>query len=157
MQFDRTDEIILEALQKNARISYKELSGLTGVAPSTCLERVRTLRARGVIRGFRADLDLRLLGRPLEALIAIRFRSHSRALVGPFVEYVLSLPETLELFNIAGPDDYLLHIAVTDTDHLRAFTLDRLGNRTEIGHLQTSLVYEHHPNPLVRPIDGLRK
>lgn len=157
MQFDRTDELILEALQQNARISYKELSGLTGAAPSTCLERVRNLRARGVIQRFRADLDLRQLGRPLEALIAIRFRSHARALVDPFVEYVLALPETLGLFNIAGPDDYLLHVAVTDTDHLRAFVLDRLGNRKEVGHLQTSLVYEHRSNPVLRPTDELRK
>jgi DNA-binding Lrp family transcriptional regulator len=152
MRFDRTDRLILEALQENARTSYKELATLTGAAPSTCLERVRSLRARGVIRGFRAEIDLRPLGRKLEALIAIRFRAHARPLVDPFVEYVLALPETLGLFNLAGPDDYLLHVAVADTAQLRTFVLDRLGNRSEIAHLQTSLVYEHRTKPVVQPI-----
>ena len=152
MRFDRTDRLILEALQENARTSYKQLATLTGAAPSTCLERVRSLRARGVIRGFRAEIDLRPLGRKLEALIAIRFRAHARPLVDPFVEYVLALPETLGLFNLAGPDDYLLHVAVADTAQLRTFVLDRLGNRSEIAHLQTSLVYEHRTKPVVQPI-----
>jgi DNA-binding Lrp family transcriptional regulator len=152
MRFDRTDRLILEALHENARTSYKELATLTGAAPSTCLERVRSLRARGVIRGFRAEIDLRPLGRKLEALIAIRFRAHARPLVDPFVEYVLALPETLGLFNLAGPDDYLLHVAVADTAQLRTFVLDRLGNRSEIAHLQTSLVYEHRTKPVVQPI-----
>jgi DNA-binding Lrp family transcriptional regulator len=154
MRFDRTDLLILEALQENARTSYKELAALTGAAPSTCLERVRSLRARGVIRGFRAEIDLRPLGRKLEALIAIRFRAHARPLVDPFVEYVLALPETLGLFNLAGPDDYLLHVAVADTAQLRTFVLDRLGNRSEIAHLQTSLVYEHRTKPVVQPISA---
>jgi DNA-binding Lrp family transcriptional regulator len=154
MELDRTDRRILEALQKNARISYKDLASYAGVAPSTCLERVRNLRRRGVIRGFRAELDLGAIGRDLEALISIRFVSHSRQLVAPFVEYVLGLPETLGLFNVSGPQDYLLHVAVRDSDHLRAFVLDRLGVRPEVARLQTSLVYEHVRPPLVQPVDA---
>src|SRR6266508_2560298 len=60
--YDRIDKVILDALQENARTSYKELAALTGVAPSTCLERVRGLRARGVIAGFRAEVNLARLG-----------------------------------------------------------------------------------------------
>jgi DNA-binding Lrp family transcriptional regulator len=153
MALDRIDRRILGELQKNARISYKDLAAHTGVAPSTCLERVRSLRRRGVIRGFHAQLDLRAVGRGLEALIAIRFAAHSRELVDPFVSYVLGLPETLGLFNVAGPDDYLLHVGVADADHLRAFVLDRLGVRPEVAHVQTSLVYEHIVKRVVEPMD----
>jgi len=151
---DRTDTAILEALQKNARVSYKELGAITGLAPSTCLERVRQLRQRGVIRGFRADVDLERVGRGLQALIAIRFLRHSRDLAAPFVDYVLGLPETLALFNVSGPADYLLHVAVPDARHLRAFVLDRLGERDEIAHLQTSLIFEHQTKAAVTPISG---
>ena len=152
MGLDRTDAAILEALQKNARISYTELGARTGLAPSTCLERVRQLQRRGVIRGFRADLDLDRIGRRLQALIAIRFRQHSRGLVAPFVDYLLGLPETIALFNLAGPDDYLLHVGVSDARHLQAFVLDRLGERDEVAHLQTSLVYEHRSAASIAPI-----
>ncbi len=156
MPDDRINRVILAELQKNARISYKDLAALTGAAPSTCLERVRSLRARGIIRGFRAEVDLPRLGRKLEALIAIRFRTHARDLVDPFVGYLLSLPETLGLFNVTGDDDYLLHVAVADADQLHAFVLDRLGSRPEVDHLRTALVYKHFRKPVIEPLDGLK-
>lgn len=150
---DRIDRVILDALQKNARISYKELASLTGLAPSTCLERVRRLRARGVISGFGAEVDLASLGRRLQALIAIRFRAHDRELVEPFVDYLLAQPETVGLFDVAGEDDYLLHVAVADTEHLHAFVLDRLGVRDEIEHVRTSLVYRHTRKQAIEPVE----
>jgi DNA-binding Lrp family transcriptional regulator len=160
IELDRIDRIVLERLQKNARSSYKELAALTGVAPSTCLERVRRLHAQGVLTGFRAEIDLRRLGRKLEALIAIRFRAHDRDLVDPFVDYALSLPETVGLFNLSGDDDYLLHVAVEDSDQLHEFVLDRLGARPEIEHVRTSLVYRHlrasSVGPLAPPTDAVR-
>src|SRR5258708_14714643 len=115
---DRIDRLILTELQKNARASFKQLSTLTGAAPSTCLERVRGLRARGVIAGFCADVSLRSLGGKLEAMIAIRFQSHARASVDPFVAFVLSLSETVALFNVTVDDDYLLLLAAADPPHL---------------------------------------
>jgi DNA-binding Lrp family transcriptional regulator len=151
-ELDRIDRLILEALQKNARTSYKDLAALTGVAPSTCLERVRSLRARGVIAGFRAELDLSKIGRDVEALIAIRVRRHDRDVVDPLVEYLLALPETLSLFNVTGDDDYLLHVAVGDVGRLHEFVLDRLGTRPEVEHVRTSLVYEHRRTTTVAPL-----
>ncbi len=59
---------------------------------------------------------------------------------------------TLALFNLTGPDDYLLHVAVPDMQHLRAFVLDRLGERDEIAHLHTSLIFEHQMKAAVTPI-----
>ena len=56
-RLDRIDRALVAALQKNARISNKDLAERVGLAPSTCLERVRALRARGVLRGFHADVD----------------------------------------------------------------------------------------------------
>jgi DNA-binding Lrp family transcriptional regulator len=149
---DPIDRTILAILQKNARTSYKDLSSLVGVAPSTCLERVRALQARGVITGYRAEVDPASVGRKLEALIAVRFRTHDRALVDPFVEYVLSLPETLGLFNVSGEDDYLLHVAVADSDQLHGVVLDRLGVRSEVEHVRTSLVYRHLRKDAIEPL-----
>jgi DNA-binding Lrp family transcriptional regulator len=79
-------------------------------------------------------------------------RQHSRRLAAPFADYLLGLPETLALFNITGPDDYLLHVAVPDTQHLRAFVLDRLGERDEIAHLHTSLIFEHQSKAAITPL-----
>jgi DNA-binding Lrp family transcriptional regulator len=54
-----------------------------------------------------------------------------------------ALPETIGVFNVTGDDDFIVHVAVADVDHLRTFVLDRLGSRPEIDHLRTALVYEH--------------
>lgn len=144
--------MLLETLQKNGRASYKQLSELAGVSPSTCLERVRALHARGVLTGFRAEVDLPSMGRSLQAIVAVRFRTHDRALAETFVDYVLGLPETVGVFNVSGDEDYLLHVAVAGPEDLRSFVLDRLGTRAEVEHVRTSLVYLHLRKTTVEPV-----
>lgn len=151
-RLDRIDRALVAALQKNARISNKALAEQVGLAPSTCLERVRALRLRGVIRGFHADVDRRALGRGLDAIVAVRVRPHSRPHVDGFWRYSLDLPEVMEVFHVTGADDFLLHIAVADTDALRDFVLDRLTVRPEVGHVETHVVYAHERRPALEPL-----
>ena len=80
-QLDRIDREILTALQKNARLSNKELAARMKVAQSTCLERVRRLRDDGILRGFHAEVDAKAVGVGLQAMIAVRLRRHSLDLV----------------------------------------------------------------------------
>jgi DNA-binding Lrp family transcriptional regulator len=75
---DRIDRALVRALQKDARLSNKELAAQVGLAPSSCLERVRRLRRTGVLRGFHADVAPEALGVGLQALIAVQLRQHSR-------------------------------------------------------------------------------
>jgi len=148
---DQIDLLLVRALQENARRSNKELAALAGIAQSTCSERIRSLVARGVLTGFHAAVDQRLLGRPLEAIIAVRLRPQSHHVVDAFRAFVLSLPETLALFEVTGPNDCLLHVAVADMHALRGFILDRLTQRPEVAEVQTSTVYQrtskHVPEP----------
>src|SRR5918911_1241847 len=74
---DDTDHAILAALRTDARIPNKLLAERVGVAPSTCLARVRALRERGVIRGYYADVDPRAIGHDLQAMIAIRLDANA--------------------------------------------------------------------------------
>jgi Lrp/AsnC ligand binding domain len=60
-------------------------------------------------------------------------------------------------FNVAGDDDYLLHVAVADTDQLRELVLNRLGVRCEVEHVRTSLVYQHTAKPVLAPVDQLKR
>jgi DNA-binding Lrp family transcriptional regulator len=151
-RLDRTDRAIVAALQKNARIPNKELAALAGLAPSTCLERVRALRARGVVRGFHADVDRAALGRELEALVAVRVRPHSRANVDAFWEYALSLPEVVEVFHVTGADDFLVHVGLENMDALRDFVLDRLTVRPEIAHVETHLIFAQRRRKALEPL-----
>src|SRR4051794_9983953 len=73
---DDTDRAILEALSANARLPNARLADQVGLAPSTCLARVRSLRERGILLGFHAEIDLAALGRPLQAMVAVRLAVH---------------------------------------------------------------------------------
>ena len=140
---DRHDLTILATLRRNARISNKRLAETVGLAPSTCLERVRRLVELGVLRGFHADLDLAPLDMGMQALIAVRMREHSRELVDSFRAYALTLPQVLGVFHVSGADDFLVHVGVRDAQQLRDLALDAFTTRPEVDRIETRLIFEH--------------
>ncbi|MEJ2515373.1 MAG: Lrp/AsnC family transcriptional regulator [Gammaproteobacteria bacterium] len=143
MKIDRTDREILALLTKNARISNKALADRVGLAPSSCHERVLKLRARGVLRGFHAEVDPALLGVGLQAMVAIRLRQHSRDSVDAFRAAVLERAEVVALYHVTGADDFLVHVAARDADHLREITLSAFTEQPEVAHIETRLIFEH--------------
>jgi DNA-binding Lrp family transcriptional regulator len=140
---DAVDHAILRALQDDARQTNRELARAVDVSPSTSSERLRALRAEGVIRGYHADVDHAALGRHVQALIAITIRPPSRATIDAFRAWVAELPEVVGVFVVSGDSDFLVHVAVPDTDALYAFVIDRLTEREELADVKTSVVYEH--------------
>ena len=122
---DRIDFALLAALQNDGRLSNKELAARVGLAPSSCLERVRRLRETGALRGVHAELDPAAVGIGLQALIAVRLRQHSRDLVERFRAHVLSLHEVISLFHVAGANDFLVHVAVREAVETGALSAER--------------------------------
>jgi DNA-binding Lrp family transcriptional regulator len=154
---DRIDFEILRALQNNARLSNKELAARVGLAPSSCLLRVRRLVQGGVLRGFRAQVEPKALGIGLEALVFVRLARHSRQKVQAFRRHVLALRETIGVFHVAGAYDFVVHVAVRDSDHLRDLALDAFTARPEVAHMETHLIFEHSHRaelPMLAPLAG---
>ena len=144
-ELDRIDFEILGLLQRNARMTNKDLAENVGIAPSTCLERVRRMVDSGTIRGFHADVDPAALGIALQAIIAVRLKHHMRKMVDSFHDHMTDLPEVRSIFHITGSDDYLVHVAVKDSNHLRDLALDSFTTRPEVDHIQTRLIFEYTP------------
>jgi DNA-binding Lrp family transcriptional regulator len=140
---DRIDHEILAALQKNARLSNKELAAAVGLAPSSCLARVSRLIRDGVLRGFHADVDPKALGIGLEALVFVRVVQHQSALMDALRNHLIALPEVLEVYYVAGSHDLVVHVAVRDVEHLRTLVAERIAARAELGQLETSLIFSH--------------
>ena len=143
---DELDAAILAQLQSDARKTNREVAAAVGISPTTALDRTRSLRRRGVIRGALLDLDLAKIGRPVQALIAVRIRPPSRRNIEAFRDWVSALPDVLGVFVVSGDDDFVIHAAVPDNDHLYAFVIDRLTEREEIANVRTTVVYEHIQN-----------
>jgi DNA-binding Lrp family transcriptional regulator len=140
---DELDKAILRELQVDARRTNRAIAAAVGVSASTALERTRSLRDRGVIRGAVLDLNLAAVGRGVQALIAIRIRPPSRRNIEGFRHWIAQLPETIGVFVVSGSEDFLVHIAVRDNQDLYAFVIDRLTQRPEVADVRTSVVYEH--------------
>lgn len=149
---DELDSAIVRHLQEDARQSNRDIARKLGIAPSTCLERTRLLRRRGVIRGYHAEVDLPSLNRGVQALVSVQVRPLSRSVVQSFERSVAKLPEVLSVFTMAGNDDFLVHIAAQDIDHLHAFLLDRFTSRREIVGFRTSIIFQHLRNPVLEPL-----
>ena len=90
---DDIDSALVRELQTNARQTNRDLARAVGIAPSTCLERVRLLRERGVIGGYHAEVSLPALNRHVQALLHVQVRPLSRDVIEGFKGYVTALPE----------------------------------------------------------------
>ncbi len=154
-RLDATDWAILDVLQDDARTSNRELAAAVHVSPSTSSERVRNLKADGVIRGYHADVDYGALGRHVQALTAITIRPPTREIIEAFRNWVSQLPEIVGVFVVSGAADFLLHVAVPDTDALYAFVIDRLTERPEVADVNTSVVYEHIRRTRLEPMSSI--
>ena len=140
---DDVDRRLLRALTADARIPNNALAEIVGIAPSTCLGRVRSLRERGVIRGYHADVDPAALGRPLQALIAVRLSSTARSHIPDFMTAIADLPEVLNVFFLGGADDFIVHIAATSTENLRDFVVVNLSANPDVALTETNLIFDH--------------
>ena len=141
-ELDATDRALLRLLQTDARMPNNELAQRVGIAPSTCHGRVRRLIESGVIRGFFADVDPAAVGRPLRAMVAVSLQSDARGQIRQFVGEIATHDEVIDVFFLAGTDDYLLHVATADTETLRQF-VEMLNGRREVAGTTTSLVFDH--------------
>ncbi|MCH1434534.1 MAG: Lrp/AsnC family transcriptional regulator [Acidimicrobiales bacterium] len=148
----RNEREILAALQSDARQTNRSLAQTVGLAASTTLDRTRDLERRGVISGYHADVDLRSLGRRLQAFVSVRVSPKSEAVVDRILERLWSLPETVAVFLVSGGDDLLIQVAVRDTDHLRDVVLAEIASLDGVVDETTSLIFEHRRKTVITPL-----
>ena len=120
---DRIDEAIIDVLRHDGRITFEKLSTLVHLTPRPCLERVRKLERRGVIRGYGAIIDLQKVSPGLSLLVLVALSNQSgRAAQKAFEATMRSCPEVYECHLISGHFDYSLRMRCRDMDHYRVLT-----------------------------------
>ena len=142
---DALDRRLLTELADDGRITNAALAKRLGIAESTCLQRVRALRERGVIRGVHADIDLAALGFPIQAVVKVRLGSHNRDHVASFHQVLAKVPGALRILHVGGEDDYLIQVAVASTQELRDLVLEHLNVHPVVRHTETQIVFEEIP------------
>lgn len=140
---DDLDRKILSLLHADARITNSALAEKLGIAASTCHTRVRRLVELGVIRGFYADVDPIAVGLPLQAMISVSLQSNARGKIRSFIQQIRRKRQVMDVYFLAGADDFILHVAARDTEDLRSFVVENLNADADVAGTQTSLIFEH--------------
>jgi len=140
---DRTDHHIIRLLQQKARLSNKEIAAAAGISASTCSDRTRRMEREGVLKGFHADVIPEALGIGVQAIVSVRLRRQNANEVDAFIGHMKTMLEVANVFHVSGENDFLVHICVRDTQHLRKVVVETFSSFPEIGHLESSLVFDH--------------
>jgi len=139
-------------LQKNARTSNAEIARQVGMAPSAVFERIRKLEERGVLRGFRAELDPRAVGLPLLAFVFVR--SNERAGGVSAAEKIAKIREVLEVHHVAGEDCFLVKLRAADTEDLGRILREKVGAIPAVTSTRTTIVLETVKEQSALPLES---
>lgn len=139
---DKIDSQLLQLLQDDASLTNKQLANAVGLAPSSCLGRVRRFRNEGIVKGIHAEVNPGALGIGFQAMLFVRLSKQARKFSEGFPSFLSNLPEVVALYFLSGPQDLLVHVAVRDADHFKGLMLGQLLARDEVEHVESSLILD---------------
>ena len=140
MKLDKFDISILEALQKDARLSLQDLGKIVCLTASPCWTRVKRLEDAGIIEGYTVRLSPEKLGLPETVILHVSLDSHSDEALFEFGRALESIPEVLEAFLVSGDYDYYIRVAVEDTRGYERFLREKLYKIPGIRNSKSSFV-----------------
>jgi len=147
---DEIDIEILNILQKNSRTSNAEIARQVRLAPSAVFERIRKLEERGVILGYRTELNPKSLG--LGQLAFTFVRSNDRPGGVETAARLAAIPEVLEVHHVAGEDCFLVKARAADAEALGRLLREKLGAVETITSTRTTIVLEVVKETAMLPI-----
>ena len=137
---DETDLQILRTLQRNARLTTKELADIVHLTPTPVFERQKRLERQGYIKKYVAVLDPEKLNRSLLVFCKVKLKQMNREIAETFVRQVIRIPEVSECYNTSGTYDYLLKVRASDMKQYQEFLLNKLGKIDSLGSLESTFV-----------------
>lgn len=113
-KLDQIDRSLLRALQRDARLSQRDLAETVGLSQNACWRRLKTLYESGLIEGHTIRLDPARLGLNLTVFVMVRTRHHSKDWLETFRQEVSAIPNVIDFYRIAGDYDYMLKVVAED-------------------------------------------
>ena len=137
---DETDLQILRTLQKNAKLTTKELADKVHLTPTPVFERQKRLERRGYIKKYVAVLDADKLGLGLQVFCKVKLKQINHEIADSFTRHIKRVPEVTECYNTSGAYDYLLKVRVRDMREYQEFVLNKLGDIEMVGSIESTFV-----------------
>jgi len=137
---DDIDLQILRTLQRNAKLTTKELADAVHLTPTPVFERQKRLERRGYIKRYIAVLDPDKLNQGLQVYCKVKLKQINREIAESFTRRIMRIPEVTECYNTSGAYDYLLKIRARDMKQYQEFVLTKLGDIETVGAIESTFV-----------------
>ena len=137
---DETDLQILKTLQKNAKLTTKELADAVHLTPTPVFERQKRLEKKGYIKKYVAILDPEKLDLGLQVYCKVKLKQINHEIADAFVRRIQRIPEVTECYNTSGQYDYLLKVRASDMKQYQEFVLNKLGTIESVGSIESTFV-----------------
>ena len=137
---DEIDLQILKTLQKNAKLTTKELAEAVHLTPTPVFERQKRLERQGYIKKYVAVLDPEKLGMGLQVYCKVKLKQINREIAEAFARRVMRIAEVTECYNTSGAYDYLLKVRARDMKQYQEFILTKLGEIESVGSIESTFV-----------------
>lgn len=137
---DDKDQAILRLLQKNARITVKELAETVHLSTTPVHERIKRLEESGVIKQYATLVDHTKIKKSLMAICYVSLKEHSKKAGAKFIAAINEMNEVIECYNISGEFDFMLKVVVENMDAYYDFHVNKLSQVDNMGHLQSIFV-----------------
>ena len=137
---DETDKQILKTLQKNAKLTTKELAEAVNLSPTPVFERQKRLEKKGYIKKYVAVLDPEKLGLGLLVFCKVKLKQINHEIADSFVRQILLIPEVTECYDTSGAYDYLLKVRARDMKQYQEFVLNKLGEIESLASIESTFV-----------------
>ena len=139
-ELDETDLQILKTLQKNAKLTTKELAVAVHLTPTPVFERQKRLEKKGNIKKYIAVLDPEKMGLGLLVFCKVKLKQINHEIADAFTRRILRIPEVTECYNTSGSYDYLLKVRAKDMKQYQEFVLNKLGEIESLGSIESTFV-----------------
>lgn len=145
-ELDKTDLMILRALQQNARLTTKELAAQVHLSTTPVFERQKRLERMGYIRKYVAVLDADKLNRGFIVFCNVKLRRMNRDIAQDFADRIRDTEQVNECYNISGNFDFMLKIHAPDMKAYQEFILNTLGAIESVGSIESTFVMSEIKN-----------
>ena len=156
LRLDGIDLKILEELQADSTITYRELSTRVALSASACVARVKQLEKRGVILGYHAAIAVERVRPTLLVMAEVVMRKHAIAELDRFDRFLHTRPEVIEIMRVQGPSDYILKLMMSDMREWRTFAHRLLSPENGVERMVSHLVIEEPKTFTGYPLRPLR-
>lgn len=141
-QLDQFDRKIVDLLSRDGRMAVTDLAEKVGLSKTPCQVRLKRLIDDGVIRGFRAVVDMARLGLDHVAFTEVKLSDTREAALAEFNRGVMAIPEIEEAHMIAGNFDYLLKVRTADIRRFRMVLGEKISTLPHVSNTSTFVVME---------------